>query len=122
MYFVNGDMTNFFVNFPHDEHFEKVEDYAKELKKYKSYHFKRFSKGFTKDWISEFKQNNLFKISKTQNRTQEQIDDYKSCVKDLRPWNEELKMPMLSHFTESIKSIIREKESVTVNALEPNVD
>ena len=122
MHFVNGDMTNFFVNFPHDEHFEKVEDYAKELKKYESYHFKRFSKRFTKDWISEFKQNNLFKISKTQNRTQEQIDDYKSCVKDLRPWNEELKMPMLSRFTESIKNIIQEKESVTVNALESNVD
>ena len=122
MHFVNGDMTNFFVNFPHDGHFEKVEDYVKELKKYKSYRFKRFSKEFTKDWISEFKQNDLFKISKTQNRTQEQIDDYKSCVKDLRPWNEELKMPMLSHFTESIKSIIREKESVAVNALEPNFD
>jgi len=120
--FVDANLANFFITFSHDDHFEKIEDYVKELETYKKYYFERFNKDFTKDWINEFKVNNLSKLRKDQNRTPEQIEDYKNFIKEFNPWNDELKTPKLIFFKQALDNLIEEKEFTSVNALESNLN
>ena len=115
--FVNSDMASFFVKFAHHDHAEKVEDYAKELEKYKEYYSDRFGK-FSKEWVDEFKDDNLSKLANKRKRTPEQISDYDSIVKELNPWTKELKRPVLKLFMNSLNGLIKEKNLSSTNVLE----
>ena len=120
--FVSGDIANFYANLSHDEHSEKIDDYAKDLEAYRKYYYERFDKTFSKNWINEFRNNNLFKLRKDQNRNQEQITDYSNLIKELNPWNEDLKIPKLPFFKLSLENLIEEKEYTSVNSLESSLN
>ena len=119
--FVNSDMGSFFVKFSYHDHAEKIDDYVKELEKYKEYYNERFGK-FSKKWVDEFKSGNLSNLAKSQKRTQEQINDYDSIVKELNPWTEELKRPALKHFINSLNNLIKEKNIIPTNVLESGLN
>lgn len=120
--FVSGDIANFYIQFPIDEHFDKVDDYSKELESYRKYYFERVGKNFSKNWVDEFRKNNLSKLKKDLNRTPEQIEDYKKIIQELDPWNVEIKKPILPYFKKSLDDLIHEKEYTMINMLEPNLD
>lgn len=118
--FVNGDMASFFISFSHHDHSEKLEDYVRELEKYKKYYYERFKGNFSKKWVEEFKGRNLSGLAKRGDS--EQADDYKSITKELNPWTDELQRPALPLFKKSLERLIEEKEFATVNALESGLN
>ena len=124
--FVNNGLADFYVKFSHEEHSEMIDDYAKELKIYQKYHYERFPKKskdvMLKNWVKEFRNNNLTKLQKDPNRSQDQTADYNSLIKDLNPWNEELRIPKLPFFRRSLEDIIKEKEYGSANSLESGLN
>ena len=120
--FVNGNLADFYVKLSHDEHSEKIDDYARDLEAYGKYYYERFDKNFSNDWIAEFRDGNLNKLRKDQPRSQEQVTDYKNLIKDLNPWNGDLKTPKLASFKFSLDNLIKEKEYTSVNSPESDLN
>jgi len=120
--FVNGTIPDFYIDFPIDEHIDKIDDYAKELEVYKKYFKERFESEFSKNWIDEFRQHNLSKFSKISNPTEEQSKDIKLLKQELNPWAKNMTAPQLPYFTKALENLIEEKEFTMINTLESNLN
>jgi MoxR-like ATPase len=100
--FINGDLGNYFVEFPIDDHPEKISDFKNELEKYEEYFRQRFEKEFSNNWLEMFENMSLSKL-----KNDESLSEQKDAIeKELNPWGE--KIPELKNFKKAIFSMIKE--------------
>ena len=100
--FINGYLGNYFVEFPIDDHPEKISDFKNELEKYEEYFRQRFEKEFSNNWLEMFENMSLSKL-----KNDESLSEQKDAIeKELNPWGE--KIPELKNFKKAIFSMIKE--------------
>jgi MoxR-like ATPase len=114
--FINGDLGKYFIEFPIDEHPEKVSDFKKELEKYKMYYEEKMNKDFSDDWLKLFENMELNKLKNEGSLNESEKVQRSTIQQELYPWNK-IK-PELKNFKKAIANMIKEDGFTDIANLE----